>query len=173
VLQGCGGFTAQPLPLPPRAVRLASFKFTPPDEFGWMSAPASQWGFAARREGPGRDDLYALLAEAEETPHFTTDQEFLEAGRGAFAVPPEDPGRFTVKNVDLALWPRLGARCLRGVLDGRDGEMVLASALFICVNPHLPSQSIMLTLTQRCEPGHEDPELIQKAEALAATLEFL
>ena len=78
-----------------------------------------------------------------------------------------------MKSVDLALWPRLGARCLRGVLDGRDRESVLAAILFICVNPHLPRQSIVLTLVQRCEVGHEDPELMQKAEALAATLEFL
>lgn len=94
-----------------------------------------------------------------------------------------EDGRFEVTSADVALWPKLGARCLRAVIVAIDRDparisgsyraMVMSTVTFFCIHPREPRAGFMLGLSQRCDEGHEDAELTSDAESVAATLEFL
>jgi len=166
--------TPKPLPYPAQRIRLGSFSFMPPDEPGWFESVSAAATREIGRPGASEGENYLIRARLLTIGSFANDEDFLARGRERLLA--EQKGRFSYRYATIDLWPSLGARCLRESFvfwESEAPETVFTVVAFTCVHPRAPSTGIMLSLSQRCRDGHEDPEVAAKAEAMAATLQFL
>jgi hypothetical protein len=178
--------TTRPLPYPAQRITVGRFSFLPPDEPDWFAAAAEPGDFNAVRLGSGQDETYSLTAEPAhgEFP-VPTDQASIAKlnARLSDSLSKHSEGRLELQSGRVELWTRLGVRCLRSRTVNLDREpvrisggyksMLLTTVTFTCGHPSDPLDHITLGLAQRCDAGHEDPALEEKAESVAATLEFL
>lgn len=181
---GCS--TTTPLPYPAQRISVGRFSFLPPDEPDWFAAPVEQGNFSAVRLGSSQDEVYTLTAEPAhgEFPVPTDEASIAKINaRLSDSVAKNSNGRLALQSGRVELWTKLGVRCLRSRtvsldrepvrISGGDRSMLLTTVTFTCGHPRDPLDHITLGFAQRCDTGHEDPALEDKAESVAATLEFL
>ena len=138
------------------------------------------------RLGPSQNEVYSLIANpAQAASPLPTDAASIAKIQAGLAdsIARRTGGRLALQSGVVEVWSKLGTSCLqtrtvelnREPVRITDDKAALfeANVLFTCSHPRKPAARITLGLSQRYEAGHEDPALGQKAEAVAATLEFL
>ena len=173
--------------LPPERLALKGYSLLPPDEKGWQimrrtRSPIHVMLLNHRSEN--QDETLVIEASSNRIPENSQfNEETLQLIREANARRLKASPRYKRLKGELALSRPQGMDCIRSyTLDedyeaapvkasGKSGYMIIELVYISCFHPRDRLTGIRIDYSQRYYPNHQDPNFLDKANAIFNTIE--
>jgi hypothetical protein len=183
--------------LPPERLVLKGYSLLPPNEKGWrmMSSTRSPYHLALtkpRTENYDKTIVYdeTIVIEASsiqypENNQFQFNEEMLQLIRESSAKKLKASPRYKRLKGELALSREQGMECIRGYTvdedyeaapvkaSGKPGFMIIELVYISCFHPKDRRTGIRIDYSQRYYPNRQDPNFLDKANAIFNTIEVM
>lgn len=175
--------------LPPKRLALKGYSLLPPNEKGWrlLNSTRSPNHLTLVKHRSENDDesivIEATSIQYPENSQFQFNEEILKLIRESNAKKLKDSPRYKRLKEELALSREQGMECIRGYsvdedheaapikISGTGGYMILELAYISCFHPKDRLTGIRVNYSQRYYLNHQDPNFLDKANAIFNTIE--
>ena len=169
------------------------YSFAPPGTDGWeMRTPQEGQDLLMLEKGPGPNELNTLSSTRYKFPIINSDRELVDTTRGFMEYMPENPGRYTLIEHEIAPFKKEEtilldfnrlAMCVvsrqviadkQAVLleSGDTGTLIRETQTLVCVHPTETDRAVVVNYSHRYQPGNRDPEFDSKARQVFDSIAF-
>lgn len=192
LLNACSSLASSDLieaPLPPERIALRGYSLLPPNEKGWQISSSNQSPnhlTLVNHRIESDDETLIIEASSLQYPNDSPSQfneEIVKAIKESNANKLKASQRYKRLKDDLVLSHVQGMDCIRGYsidedyeaapvkVSGKPGYMLLELAYISCFHPKDSHTGIRINYSQRYYPNHQDPNFLDKANAIFQAIE--
>lgn len=177
--------------LPPERLVLKGYSLLPLNEEGWQTSSSTRSPYhltLLKHRSENYDESIVIEASSLQYPdnnQFQFNEEMLQLIRESNAKKLKASPRYKRLKDELTLSREQGMECIRGYSVDEDyeaapvkasrkpGFMILELVYISCFHPRDRSTGIRIDYSQRYYPNHQDPNFLDKANAIFNTIEVI